>query len=233
MLQAVIFDLDGVIVDSHPAHTQAWKTFFKSLGLNVSDKDLLFVLEGQKREDILRHFLGNLTTEQVKHYGARKEALFRDSVQELKTIAGLPEFLDCLETSHIPMALASSASRSRAEYILDELDIRRRFAVIVTGDDVTRGKPDPTIFRLAASGLGVDPASVLVCEDAVSGVEAAKVAGMKCLAIAANGRGPLLKEAGADCIIPDFTAASLEDLRALFSTSASNNVEKQADPERS
>src|SRR5262249_12609479 len=130
MLQAVIFDLDGVIVDSHPAHMQAWKTFFHSLDLNVSDEDLLFVLEGRKREDILRDFLGNLTAEQVKHYGARKEALFRDSALELKTIPGLPEFLDCLEASDIQMALASSASRSRAEYILDELDMRRRFAVI-------------------------------------------------------------------------------------------------------
>ena len=219
MLQAVIFDLDGVIVDSHPAHMQAWRTFFHSLGLNISDKDLLFVLEGQKREDILRHFLGNLTADQVRHYGAKKEELFRDSVQQLKTIPGLAEFLNCLETSGIPMALASSASRGRAEYILDELEIRRRFAVIITGDDVARGKPDPAIFRLAAQSLGVDPGSVLVCEDAVSGVEAAKEAGMKCLAIAANGRGPLLEKAGADWIIPDFTAASLDDLRSLFAAS--------------
>jgi beta-phosphoglucomutase len=216
MLQAVIFDLDGVIVDSHPAHTQAWKTFFQSLGLNVGEQELLFVLEGQKREDILRHFLGNLTAEQVKQYGAKKEALFRNSVVELKTIPGLPDFLDRLETSGILMGLASSASRHRAEYILDQLDFRRRFRVTVTGDDVERGKPDPAIFQVAASRLGVEPDNVLVCEDAVSGVEAAKVAGMKCLAIAANGRGPLLKEAGADRIIPDFTATSLDDLRELF-----------------
>lgn len=221
MLQAVIFDLDGVVVDSHPVHKQTWKEFFRSLGKNIPDRELAFVVEGQKREDILRHFLGDLTAEQVKYYGARKEALFRDSVHELRTIRGLSEFLDCLDAARLPMALASSASRGRAGYMLDRLDLRRRFRVVVTGDDVAKGKPDPAIFRLAAQGLNIDPANILVCEDAVSGVEAAKQAGMKCLAIAAKGRGPLLKKAGADRVVPDFTLANLGDLRRLFEESGS------------
>jgi beta-phosphoglucomutase len=221
MLRAIIFDLDGVIVDSHPVHKQAWKTLLLSLGKDVADHELSFVLEGQKREDILRHFLGDLTEEQVKYYGAKKEALFRDSGQEFKMIRGLPEFLDCLEAAAMPLALASSASRCRAGYTLERLDLQRRFRVVVTGDDVAKGKPDPTIFRLAAQGLNVDPENILVCEDAVSGVEAAKEAGMKCLAIAANGRGPLLKKAGADRVVPDFTLASLADLRRLFGDPAS------------
>ena len=116
MLEGVIFDLDGVIVDSHPAHKNAWRTFFNSIGREVSEDDLQFVLEGRKREDILRHFLGDLTAEQVKHYGAAKEALFRNSVQELKTIKGLTEFLDQLTNAEIPIAFASSASRHRARY---------------------------------------------------------------------------------------------------------------------
>jgi len=216
MLKGVIFDLDGVIVDSHPAHKLAWKTFFASIGKTVSDEDLSFVLEGRKREDILRHFLGDLTEEQVKHYGAKKEALFRGSVEELKMIEGLPQFLDRLEEADLPFALASSASRHRAEYMLDALSLKPRFRVIVTGDDVVKGKPDPAIFRLAALGLGLEPEHVLVCEDAVAGIEAAKTAGMRCLAIASNGRGPLLGRAGADCVIPDFTIVSLEDLQSMF-----------------
>jgi len=216
MLGAIIFDLDGVIVDSHPAHLQAWKRFFGSIGKEVPARDLLFILEGQKREDILRHFLGDLSEEQVKQYGAKKEALFRDSVSDLKTVRGLREFLDRLQGAGLPLALASSASRSRAAYMLEQLDLARRFRVVVTGDDVKKGKPDPSIFHLAAHGLDVEPSQILVCEDAVSGVEAAKAAGMKCLAIAANGRGPLLAKAGADRVVPDFSAASLDELRALF-----------------
>lgn len=216
MLKGIIFDLDGVIVDSHPAHKLAWKTFFASIGKTVSEEDLSFVLEGRKREDILRHFLGDLSEEQVKHYGAKKEALFRGSAEDLKTIKGLPDFLERLEKASLPFALASSASRHRAEYMLDALALKQRFRVIVTGDDVVKGKPDPAIFRLAALGLGLEPEHVLVCEDAVAGIEAAKTAGMRCLAIASNGRGPLLKQAGADRVIPDFTVASLEELQSMF-----------------
>jgi beta-phosphoglucomutase len=216
MLQAVIFDLDGVIVDSHPAHQRAWKIFFQSLGRDLSEHELAFVLEGRKREDILRHFLGELTPDQVKHYGARKEALFRDSQPQLKTIPGLAYFLTDLETAGLPLALASSASGGRAAYMLEQLSLKRRFRAIVTGDDVHHGKPDPEIFRLAAQRLDVEAQNILVCEDAVCGVEAAKSAGMKCLGIAAKGRGPLLEKAGADRVLPDFTSASLKELRNLF-----------------
>jgi beta-phosphoglucomutase len=216
MLRAVIFDLDGVIVDSHPAHLQAWKTFLHSLEKNVSDNDLQFVLEGYKREVILRHFLGDLSAEEVKYYGAQKDALFRDSMQELKTVAGFSRFFDSVQAAGLPMALASSASRWRAEYILNRLGLASAFRAIVTGDDVASGKPDPAIFQIAAEALNTDPGDILVCEDAVSGVEAAKRAGMKCLAIAANGRRPLLEEAGADVVVGDFTEARLAELRTLF-----------------
>jgi beta-phosphoglucomutase len=220
MLEGVIFDLDGVIVDSHPAHKKAWRTFFQSIGKQVSEDDLAFVLEGRKREDILRHFLGDLSEEQVKHYGAAKEALFRDSVQELKTIDGLNGFLDQLIHAEIPIALASSASRHRAEYMLEALGLRPLFKAIITGDDVVKGKPDPALFVLAAQGLAVHANNALVCEDAVAGVQAAKSAGMRCLAIASNGRGPVLSNAGADMVIPDFTALRLEELRPLFAHTA-------------
>jgi len=217
MLRAVIFDLDGVIVDSHPAHKQAWKTFLASLEKHVSDDDLDFVLEGYKREVILRHFLGDLSADEVKSYGARKDALFRDSAHDLKTIAGFAGFFHSLQAAGLPVALASSASRWRVEYILDRLDLKASFRAIVSGDEVIHGKPDPAIFHIAARALGIDPADILVCEDAVSGVEGAKRAGMKCLAIAADGRAPLLQQAGADHVVPDFTAASLAELRRLFS----------------
>lgn len=216
MLRAVIFDLDGVIVDSHPAHLQAWKLFLHSLDKSVSDGDLQFVLEGYKREVILRHFLGELSPDEVKHYGAKKDALFRDSLEDVKTLPGFAGFFDSLQTAGLPVALASSASRWRAEYVLNRLGLVHAFRAIVTGDDVARGKPDPAIFQAAARGLGADPGDILVCEDAVSGVEAAKRAGMKCLAIATNGRRALLEEAGADLIVGDFREADLHDLRALF-----------------
>ncbi len=216
MLRGIVFDLDGVLVDSHPAHKRAWKKFFTSVGRHVSDEELEFVLEGQKREDILRHFLDNLTDEQVKDYGAQKEALFKNSVSEIKFVEGLPAFLARAVATGLTMAVASSASSGRVEYLLRQLGFKERFQAVVTGDDVTRGKPDPAIFILAADRMNVHPADILVCEDAVNGVEAAKRAGMKCLAIAANGRGPLLERAGADKVVSDFSGANLDELRGLF-----------------
>jgi len=216
MLRGIIFDLDGVLIDSHPAHMRAWKLFLSSLGREVSDEELEVVLEGQKREDILRHFLGELTEQQVRLYGAQKEALFRNSVPEIKITAGLPEFLRQTATSGLAMTLASSGSRARVEYLVKELGFRQYFPAIITGDDVTTGKPDPAIFNLTARRMGVDSREILVCEDAVNGVQAAKLAGMKCLAIATNGRGPILEKAGADKIVPDFTSVGLEELKKLF-----------------
>lgn len=216
MLQGLIFDLDGVVVDSHPAHKVAWKEFFHLLGKDVSDEDLDFVLEGQKREDILRHFLGNLPGEQVQDYGALKDAIFSNKISEVKTVRGLIEVLGEIVTAGLPVAVASSARRSRVNQVLWQLKLDRLFQAVLTGDDVDHGKPDPSIFLLAASSMGVPPADILVCEDGVSGVAAAKTAGMKCLAIAANGRGPRLENAGADRVVPDFSVVCLRDLRALF-----------------
>lgn len=215
-LEAVIFDLDGVIVDSHPAHKHAWKAFFRSLEMEIPDAELSFILEGQKREDILRHFLEDLTPDQVQDYGARKDAILKDSAPDLKTISGLPEFLVQVEAAGLAIALGSSASRRRVEDTLDRLDLKHCFRAIITGDDVAKAKPDPAIFLQAARGLRVDPENILVCEDAIAGVEAAKAAGMKCLAIAANGRGHLLEKAGAERVVRDFTSVRLEDLRGLF-----------------
>src|SRR5260370_38601628 len=114
------------------------------------------------------------------------------------------------------MSVARSGSRSRVEYTLQQLRLAKRFRVVVTGSDVAKGKPDPALFHAAAEGIGVAPGGILVCEDAVNGVEAAKMAVMRGLAIAPNGRTPLLEMAGADKIVPDFTVTSLDELRTLF-----------------
>ena len=102
------------------------------------------------------------------------------------------------------------------EQTLETLKLRKHFRAVVTGTDVERGKPDPSLFLLAADMLQVDASYILVCEDAVAGVLAAKTAGMKCLGIAANGRESLLKQAGADLVVKDFTHTSLESLKQLF-----------------
>ena len=215
MLEGIIFDLDGVVIDSHPIHKKAWRKFLASVGKQVSEQDLDFVMDGGKKEDILRHFLGNLSDEEVRVYGQRKEMLFREEALEFSPVDGFPEFLQQLRRAGVPMGLASSGSRRRVRYILERMGLDRDFEVVITGDDVPSGKPDPTIFLRAANGLHRAPPGLLVVEDAVSGVEAAKRAGMRCLGIASDGRTQLLLDAGADHVVPNFVGLSVDFLHTI------------------
>jgi HAD superfamily hydrolase (TIGR01509 family) len=215
-LKAVIFDMDGVLIDSHPVHKKAWTRFLASVGKMVTDEELEFVLDGRRREDILSHFLGALTPAQTAEYGRHKEQLFREAASEVSTVLGVGQFIDELQRCGIPMAVASCGSSSRVHFILQRLGLEHRFSAVVTADDVQVGKPDPAIFQKAASAIGAPPECSVVVEDAVSGVIAAKAAGMKCLAIASNGRGKALHVAGADSVVSDFLTVHVPGLMKLF-----------------
>lgn len=216
MLKAVIFDLDGVVIDSHPIHRRAWRRFLDSIGVYVSDHDLEYVTEGGKREDILRHFLGPLSQEQVVEYGHRKEQLFREEALEIEPVKGLPEFLAELERAGVAIGLGSCGSRARVVYVLERLGWYERFEVVVTGDDVVHGKPDPSIFRAAGEKLRAPCCDTLVIEDAVPGVQAAVAAGMKAIGVATNGGTKALLAAGALRVVPDFAAVHVSELQQLF-----------------
>lgn len=216
MLRAVIFDMDGVIVDSHPAHKKAWLKFLELQNRTVSNEDLNFIMEGRKREEILRHFLGEVSDEQLHAFGHQKEQIFREEAVHVKVIDGLSDFLQKLTEAGLRLAVASSGSSGRVNDILNSLSLRCYFQVVVTGDQVTHGKPDPAIFRLTCEYLGVQPSEVLVFEDSVSGVRAAKSAGIRCIGVASNGIIPMLLEAGATQIIADFSTIQFEQMRSLF-----------------
>lgn len=227
MLAGVIFDFDGVIVDSHPLHMQAWKALCAAAGKTVSDEELSFVVEGAKRDEILRRFLGDLTPDQIEHYSAEKERLYQARAGELKLVRGVTEFLEQLDAAGVRAAIATSGSRRRVERTLDAFGLLGRFHAIVTAEDVARGKPDPALFHLAARRLRIAADQILVCEDAVAGVAAARAAGMKCMAIAANCRRKLLQEAGADLVIEDFAETALDGARQLFAQPAAQQPTTQ------
>ncbi len=216
MFSGVVFDFDGVIVDSHPAHARAWQKFFDSVGTNVSGEQLQFVLDGRKRDEILRHFMGELDADRIVEYGHRKEQFFHDEAAQVRTIDGLLGFLQDLEHEQLPLAIASSGSRSRVDFLLARLDLKKRFRVVVTGDEVQQGKPHPAVFLKAAQQLGVHSSQLMAFEDAVSGVQAAKSAGMMCVGIAQPHRASMLVNAGANYVAPDFASLSYSKLREIF-----------------
>jgi len=216
MLRGVVFDMDGVIIDSHPAHRLAWKSFLQSVGRETCDEELDFILDGRKREEILKHFLGELAPEQIAEYGNRKDDLLCQHSEALQPIPGVIEFLDRLAEAGVRLAIATSASRRRACGTLEELKLARRFCTVVTGDDIPSGKPDPAIYELAVKRIQESPECLVAVEDAVSGVKSARAAGIRCLAIAPAHRADLLRAAGADPVIRDFRSFTLSQLESSF-----------------
>ena len=204
-------------MDSHAAHKKAWRGLLTALGRDVDEAALEFVVEGRRRAEILRYFLGDASEEDMRRYGAWKDELFSKVAHEIKMLPGVAEFVKAAEGAGLVLAVGSSAGRRRAQETLERFGLASHFAAIVTGDDVRQGKPDPAIFLRAAEGFRIASEHLLVCEDAVPGVQAAKAAGMKCLGIAANGRRALLESAGADWIAEDFRRVSVEQLQAKFS----------------
>lgn len=216
LLTGVVFDMDGVLLLTHSAHKLAWRRFLAEVGYEISEPDLDFVLDGRKREEILHHFLGELSDAQLRYCGEIKDRHFLAVADSVKTVPGVFQFLDILEENRVVAAVATSATACRAHNMLQQYGLKERFAAIVTGSDVTAGKPDPTIFRLAAERIGKTPEDVLVVEDAVSGVKAANAAGMKCLGIADANRAPMLLAAGAYRVVPDFAALDAGDVKAML-----------------
>jgi len=218
-LEAVVFDMDGVIIDSHPAHRKAWQVFLKSLGKSVSSDELEFILDGRKRCEILRYFLGDLTPEDSAELGRRKDEFFREAALDLPLIPGVLDLLQDLRLKRLKLGLATSASASRTRSTLRKLQLERYFKVVVTGDDVEVGKPDPAMYHMACRNLAANPQSAVAIEDAVSGVVAAKSAGMHCIGVSRNGKRDQLRQAGASEVIEDFIGFASSRLERLLNPS--------------
>ena len=217
MTGGLIFDMDGVLFDSHPIHRKVWRELLQCMGRVVSDEELDFIMDGARREEILFHFLGPLTPGQTRICSEQKDARFEKEESHLRTVPGLEAFLDLAEAAGIPKAVATCASRPRTKRMLQQHGLVSRFTAIVTGDDVTQGKSDPAIFLRSAEELGVAPRDALVIEDAVPAIKAAKGVGMKCVGIATGPRVSQLLRAGADLVVSDFSQLCLSDVERVFS----------------
>lgn len=215
-LCGVIFDMDGVLVDSHAVHRQAWRTFFQTLGRDVSESEMDFILDGRKRQDILRHFLGDCPEPELEEFGRRKDCIFRRMRLEVVPIPGAVRMVRALHAEGIALALATSASRSRAHSTLADLGVLDCFQQIVTGEDVLLGKPDAAIYRLSRSRIGIGPEHLLAVEDALSGIRAAVGAGLNCLGIASHATAESLTAAGAARVVADFEALTANDLESIL-----------------
>lgn len=181
---AVIFDMDGVLVDSYQAHFESWSQLYRELGVDYSEEAFAADFGRTSRDILRRSQKGEISDERIRALDQRKEALFRDIFRaKFVAIDGAVELIDALVADGFLLAVGSSAPPENVTLSLELLGRTSKITTTVSGNDVTRGKPDPQVFQLAAERLGVPAASCAVVEDAAHGVEAARRAGMAAIGL--------------------------------------------------
>lgn len=211
----VIFDMDGVLVDSYQAHFASWSRLYEELGVSYSEADFAADFGRTSRDILRRRFSEDFPLEEIRKLDERKESLFRDELQDsFPTMEGAVELIDALAADGFLMAVGSSGPPENIALCLEKLDCREKFAAVVTGADVSRGKPDPQVFELAASRLGLSADSCAVVEDAVHGVEAANRAGM--LSIGMTGTVERDRLASAELVVDCLRELSPSQIRDLI-----------------
>lgn len=213
-LEAVIWDLDGVIADTAAYHYRAWRDVFKKRGVDYSLAEFMPYF-GRRHDAIIKSVLGDLPRAEFDAINEEKQRNYRRLVaQDIRALPGAVALIKSLYENSIKQAIASSAVPQNIEIITRGLGISHCFQAIVHGMEVEEGKPSPQTFLLAAKKLKTRPADCAVIEDAIAGVAAAKNAGMKCVAVTSSHAKESLK--GADIIVATLKEVSIKDLQRLF-----------------
>jgi len=212
-IQAVIWDLDGVIIDSADEHRQAWQRLAREEGIVMTDADF-WATFGRRNDDIFAALWGEMPAERMKALADRKELYFRELIRDnAAPLPGSIELMRGLHDAGFAQALAYSTPSENIQLISEVLGLKRYLSILVSGETVARGKPAPDIFLKAAAELHMDPTVCLVIEDAVAGVEAAHAARMRCIAVAGNRDLPGLRKA--ELMVKDLTQVDVERVRQL------------------
>ncbi|MCI0457168.1 MAG: HAD family phosphatase [Gemmataceae bacterium] len=216
---AVLWDMDGTLVDTAELHFQAWDQLMRELAHPFTRADFAATF-GWRNPEILHRFFGtSYNDQQIAELGDRKEEIYRAAARQGVTLLpGARPLLEGLHAAGCKQAVGSSAPRANLDLILLLTDTERYFDSVVSMEDTQRGKPDPQVFQVAAGRLGVEPGRCVVVEDAVAGVQAAKAGGMKCIAVTFVGHHPeeKLLGAGADLVVPSLERVSVAAIRRLL-----------------
>lgn len=213
---ALIFDMDGVVVDNTKYHTLAWRVFFTRYGKKLTTDGMKKHILGRLNKEILGDLLGKkLTPSEVDRLAEAKEALYRRLyAKAIRPVAGLPKFLARAHAAGIPIALATAAPPSNVRWVLRKTKLAKYFRMIVDGSNVRRGKPHPDIFLKCAKRLRVAVKNCIVFEDGMFGITAARRAGMKVVGVATTHKPSELRHT--DLVIKNFKGLALDRLQNLF-----------------
>ena len=212
---AVIFDVDGVLVDSYHAHFESWRQMLREVGIDFSEQQFRATF-GRRSQDILQQLLGDAATDQhIAALDERKESLYRSLIRaDFPHIPGAVELIHALDAEGVAMGLGSSGPPENIALTVECLGCAERFGAVVTRRDVSRGKPDPQVFQVAADRLAVEPVRCAVVEDAPAGIEAANRAGMASIAL--TGTATRAELAAADLVVDQLADLDAEVIKGLI-----------------
>lgn len=211
---AVIFDMDGVIVDTNPHHKIAIQQFCADHGIQLNELTFQHKIYGRTNRDWITNVFGDITIEQRDAYAREKEALFRKIYEpDIKPVRGLIGFLDLLVANRIPRAIATSAPPENVEFIVKKTGIRKYFDIILDERNVLHGKPHPEIYIKTAKALNFQNNECIVIEDSLSGITAARKSGSKVIGITTTHTPEEMSET--NLVIQDFNDLTIPILSAL------------------
>jgi beta-phosphoglucomutase len=201
----VIFDMDGVLIDSAEPHFESWRMLVREHGGGVTREQFAATF-GRQNRDIVPMLFGDMSEARLQLLSDRKEEIYRDLVREKPPIVpGAVELVRGLHDAGAALAVGSSGCRANIDLVLDAMQATGLISVIVSGDDVTRGKPDPQVFSVACERLRLPPSRCVVVEDAPAGVQAAHTAGTSAVAVLMHHPAEAFDK-------PDLTVDRLADL---------------------
>lgn len=205
--KAIIFDMDGVIVDNISYHIEALKIFLKQFGKEVTEDEFQKHYNGRTIQEVVLELKPTADHEEVMRLSEEKERIYRDLYSAaLAPTQGLMQFLPEAKKAGLKMAVATSAITANADFTLDGLGIREYFTAVIDSTMVHKGKPDPQIYLKAAEELNILPQNCVVMEDALAGIESAKRAGMDVIGLYTS----LKKEE-----LPDGLLMKIKDFKEL------------------
>jgi beta-phosphoglucomutase family hydrolase len=216
-MKGIIFDLDGTMIDNMMIHHQAWQRKLASLGLHMTIEEVMDQIHGINEEIVLRLFGDKYSAEERARISWEKEKEYRDIfANQLQLLPGLPEFLQRLKQTDIPLAIGTAAPPENVDFVLDNLDIRSLFKSVINSKDVSLGKPNPEVFLKSAENIGIPIEDCLVFEDSVVGAETALNAGCPVVVVTTtHQRDEFTHFPHVIKFIQDYHKLQLEDLARL------------------
>jgi beta-phosphoglucomutase len=211
MLKAILFDLDGTLANTDPLHFKIWQDLLKEQGIEINRDSYQAKISGRQNPEIIQDLLPHFSQQESVDFAEHKEQLFREQAQSLNPLEGFLELLEWIEKQQLKTAVVTNAPRKNADFMLDALNLTRRFKTVVLGEDMTAGKPDPAPYQYCLKQLNIQPSEAIVFEDSPSGIRSAIAAEIDTIGMATTHDPTDLKKLGVSLVIDNFCSSQMWD----------------------